>query len=106
MLADKDAVAVAEILAPHISQWFCAGLSGPRGQSGQQLANRIKPVAGDSTVISCTSVESSLAQALDVTEAEDSLLVFGSFLTAASVLAAWPEAKSAWDDRISPAAPV
>src|SRR5690606_33291593 len=41
MLADKDPVAVAEVLREQVSHWYLAGSSGPRGQSAAQLAMRL-----------------------------------------------------------------
>lgn len=89
MLADKDAEAVAAILDPLVSDWYCAGLSGDRGQSGAELAGRIRglPVAGGIHV--CPDVDQALDQAREACGPEDCILVFGSFQTAGAALARW-----------------
>ena len=93
MLADKDAAAVALILEPVVSSWYCAGLGGERGQTGEELARRIRAGAVNATVISFADVDTALDAALDAVSAEcsssDWVLVFGSFLTAGQALSRW-----------------
>ncbi|MEE8495015.1 MAG: folylpolyglutamate synthase/dihydrofolate synthase family protein [Xanthomonadales bacterium] len=93
MLADKDAPAVAQILAAIVSSWYCAGLEGERGQTGEQLATRIRAGAGNAKVVSCTDVDTALDAALGALGAECSapacVLVFGSFLTAGQAISRW-----------------
>lgn len=94
MLADKDAAAVAQILEPVVSGWYCAGLGGERGQTGEELARRIRAGAVNATVISFADVDTALDAALDAVSAEcsssDWVLVFGSFHTAGQALSRWP----------------
>jgi dihydrofolate synthase/folylpolyglutamate synthase len=82
MLADKDAEAVAAELSAVISSWYCAGLLGDRGQSGQRLAQRVASVIGTETVKVFERVHEALQSALDESEPGDGVLVFGSFHTA------------------------
>lgn len=93
MLADKDAAAVALILEPVVSSWYCAGLGGERGQTGEELARRIRAGAVNATVISFADVDTALDAALDAVSAEcsssDWVLVFGSFFTAGQALSRW-----------------
>ncbi len=89
MLADKDATAVAEILNPLVSDWYCAGLVGQRGQTGAELAAKISHVVSGATVTACENVDSALSRALGECSETDCLLVFGSFLTAASAIGWW-----------------
>lgn len=93
MLADKDAPAIAQILAPLVSRWYCTGLGGERGQSGEELATQIRAAAVHAQVISCADVDTALNAALGAASAEDSspgcVLVFGSFLTAAQAISRW-----------------
>ena len=82
MLADKDAEAVAAELSPVISEWYCAGLTGDRGQAGAVLAERISTVIDPSSVESFERVPEALGAALQRSQPEDGILVFGSFHTA------------------------
>jgi dihydrofolate synthase/folylpolyglutamate synthase len=83
MLADKDAEGVVRELGPRVSAWYCAGLAGTRGQSGESLAARIQGTAGSAPVWACASVPAALDSALVDVAADEGVLVFGSFLTAA-----------------------
>ena len=82
MLADKDAEEVARELQPVVSAWYCAGLEGDRGQTGEQLANRIGAVVDAGRVRVFERVEQALGAALRDSAPEDGVLVFGSFHTA------------------------
>jgi dihydrofolate synthase/folylpolyglutamate synthase len=97
MLADKDAAAVAHVLEPLVSSWYCAGLSGERGQTGDELATKIRAVAANAKVISCADVDSALNAALcDLSRERPSpscILVFGSFLTAGQAITGWQSAR-------------
>src|SRR3546814_4560805 len=47
MLNDKDIASVVGKLAHRVDRWYCASLPGPRGTSGQELADMVnKVVAG------------------------------------------------------------
>ncbi|AEC19559.1 FolC bifunctional protein [Pusillimonas sp. T7-7] len=47
MLNDKDIASVVGKLAHRVDRWYCASLPGPRGMSGQELADMVnKVVAG------------------------------------------------------------
>ena len=82
MLGDKDAETVAAELSPVVSEWYCAGLSGERGQSGQQLASRIGTVVPRDRLAVYATVTDALSAALDDSDSQDGVLVFGSFYTA------------------------
>jgi dihydrofolate synthase/folylpolyglutamate synthase len=86
MLADKDAASVAGILGSLVSDWYCAGLPGDRGQTGAELAARIGSGSGGESIHVCPDVDQALDQALKVSSPEDCILVFGSFLTAGAAL--------------------
>jgi dihydrofolate synthase/folylpolyglutamate synthase len=83
MLADKDAEGVASQLGPCVAAWYCASLGGSRGQSGEALAARIGGAAAPAPVQACPSVPAALDAALADTAADEGVLVFGSFATAA-----------------------
>jgi dihydrofolate synthase/folylpolyglutamate synthase len=84
MLADKDAGASVSELHGVISHWYCASLPGDRGQSGEQLAQRIGDAAEPSPLTVFDGVEMALDAALADSSPQDGILVFGSFLTAAA----------------------
>ncbi|MCC6534828.1 MAG: bifunctional tetrahydrofolate synthase/dihydrofolate synthase [Burkholderiales bacterium] len=88
MLADKDIGGVVDTLKGQVSAWYVGALAGSRGTSAATLATLIaahdpgKPVA---------SFESPLAAhdaACQVADADDRILVFGSFHTVSEVLIA------------------
>jgi len=89
MLADKDVPAVAAILGPLISVWFCAGLPGDRGQSGEELAGRIAPVLPGAGITACHDVATAMDLALEACSPSDGIFIFGSFLTAAAAIEYW-----------------
>ncbi|MFB3079787.1 MAG: glutamate ligase domain-containing protein, partial [Lysobacterales bacterium] len=93
MLVDKDAAAVAQIFEPVVCSWYCAGLGGERGQTGEELATRIMAGSVNAKVISFADVDTALDAALDAVSVECPssawVLVFGSFLTAGQAISRW-----------------
>jgi dihydrofolate synthase/folylpolyglutamate synthase len=93
MLADKDAAGVAKVLGSLVSAWYCAGLEGERGQSGEELASRIRAGTANAVVVSCATVDIALDNALEAVgkgcPSSDYVLVFGSFLTAGQAIGRW-----------------
>lgn len=85
-LADKDALGMARQLAGQVDHWYVAGLEGPRGRSGEALAEMLQsgglPVAG-----AWPQPRLAYNAALADAGAQDRLLVFGSFLCVSDVLA-------------------
>ena len=92
MLKDKDAAEVAVVLNPVVDEWFCAGLEGDRGQTGIELSRHILASATPRVKV-CPDVTSAFAQAMEESSANDCVLVFGSFLTAAAALEYWSSAE-------------
>lgn len=95
MLSDKDIESVVAKIAPRIDHWYCAGLPGPRGLTGDELATRVRAVIdrGDNpadavTVQSYGSVDEAYSAAREQCTPDDKIVVFGSFLTVAGVLGA------------------
>jgi dihydrofolate synthase / folylpolyglutamate synthase len=82
MLHDKDAAAVAEILDGSVQAWYCAGLEGARGRTGAALAREVASVSHSRKVKAFADVATALGAALADTTNEDSILVFGSFVSA------------------------
>lgn len=52
MFKDKDAASVIKRLASRVDRWYCAGLEGPRGLSGDQLADIVRQVLATSPATS------------------------------------------------------
>jgi dihydrofolate synthase/folylpolyglutamate synthase len=82
LLADKNAGAVAAELDTLVSSWYCAGLTGPRGQEGDELAKKLQEGGRQAEVLAFDSVHEALTAALRESRKDDGVLVFGSFLTA------------------------
>lgn len=95
MLNDKDLAGVVAKLGTRIDYWYCAGLPGPRGTSGEDLAGRVAaalppvPAGGESPGITAyADPAQAFAAARERAGENDRIVVFGSFLTVASVLQA------------------
>jgi dihydrofolate synthase/folylpolyglutamate synthase len=86
MLRDKDIAGVASAVAPQISHWYVAGLSGPRGGDSREL-ERALAAADIAGCTPCASVVDAYAQACDMATENDRIVVFGSFYTVAAVMA-------------------
>ncbi|CAM5199727.1 bifunctional tetrahydrofolate synthase/dihydrofolate synthase [Oligella ureolytica] len=91
MLNDKDADEVIKSLAKSIDYWYCATLSGERGLSGEELADKInnlipKDKDGLPKVEVFESPRLAYEAAKERSQLEDRIVVFGSFLTVADVL--------------------
>ena len=82
MLRDKDATAVAEILDGCVQAWYCAGLEGERGRTGAALAREVAAVSCRPLVKEFKDVATALGAALADTTEGESILVFGSFVSA------------------------
>jgi len=99
MLKDKDALAVVKELDQQVDAWCCAGLEGDRGRSGSDLAKIVLKQCDESRVKVFPNVVAALEYALDATgpgkkpgpdregSSDDSILVFGSFVTVGQALA-------------------
>ena len=83
MLADKPAESVAVALNGVCGRWLCADSPGERGQSGTLLAGRIKDVLPSAQVNAVESMGAAMEKALSFAGKDDTILVFGSFSTAA-----------------------
>ena len=101
MFRDKDVEAVCARLRENIDSWYCAGLPGDRGQSGEALAERLSapaPVRASAHA----EVEDALKAAMRDAGADEVVLVFGSFVTAAAalkVLESTAEERGTWTER-------
>lgn len=86
MLADKDAGSVALTLNEVCSHWVCAPSVGERGQSGDDLAHRLRAVLPAAKVNSSNSMDAAMHNALSLAGEHRTILVFGSFTTAAAFM--------------------
>jgi dihydrofolate synthase/folylpolyglutamate synthase len=86
MLDDKDAEGVVTTLGDYISRWYCAGIDGPRGQTAESLADRIRRVLPNAGVVDHPNVAMAIDSAMRDSGSRDTLLIFGSFLTAAEAI--------------------
>jgi dihydrofolate synthase/folylpolyglutamate synthase len=80
MLHDKDIDGVLRMLAPRITRWHMASLSGPRGASAQELERRVK--GAECFASPAAAFEAALSRANE----DDKIVVFGSFLTVGEVI--------------------
>lgn len=94
MLSDKDVKAVVQHMAKRIDRWFCASLPGPRGLTATQLAQSVREVLSSMPELSSEmpavseydTVKSALGAATELSNPDDRIIVFGSFLTVAGAL--------------------
>lgn len=93
MLSDKDVAGVVAKLGARIDHWYCAGLPGPRGGTGQSLAGQVGralPATASGSETATISAFDDPVQAYAAASAKagegDRIVVFGSFLTVAAVL--------------------
>jgi dihydrofolate synthase/folylpolyglutamate synthase len=80
MLRDKDTAGVLRTLAPRVTRWHLASLSGPRAASADELGQFVQGEKFDSP-------SRAFAAALERAEEGDKIVVFGSFLTVGEVMA-------------------
>ncbi len=84
MLEDKDSAAYVAELADYVDEWWLVGLTGDRGMTAQQLAQRVADQL--SKVRLFDSVADALSDAMPSLGNQDILLATGSFLTVEAVL--------------------
>ena len=84
MLADKPAEAVAVVLNRVCKRWLCADSPGSRGQTAEQLAQRLRLVMPLADIRSCGPIDKAMSTALARVRKNETILVFGSFTTVAA----------------------
>ncbi len=88
-LADKDVEGIVRAVAPRIDRWFVASTSGARGQSAARLRERMAAAGIDAAAVEAgDDIAAAFARARDMATEADRIVVFGSFVTVAAVLAA------------------
>lgn len=86
MMADKDIAGVVEAMRHRVGRWLPCDLPAPRAASAAQLAGIIEKVGADGTAPTFVSPETALRHAQENAEADDRILIFGSFLTVGGVM--------------------
>jgi len=91
MLSDKDVKGVVSKLLTRVDHWYCAGTQGPRGLSGEALAEIVRgllPPQGKDpiTVASFENPVQAFTEAQKDAADNDRILVFGSFSTVGPIL--------------------
>jgi dihydrofolate synthase / folylpolyglutamate synthase len=84
ILQDKDAAAIARVLAGAAAIWIACSLPGPRGGSAAQLAERLAPMISATHLADTVAAGCKLAR--ELARPGDRVLVFGSFSTVTAAL--------------------
>ncbi|MDY6798119.1 MAG: hypothetical protein SVX28_05150 [Pseudomonadota bacterium] len=81
-LADKNVEGIAGVMSAVVDGWYLAGLSVPRGLTGEALRQRITgELPSSRTALVFDTVSGAVAAALEQAEPEDLVIIFGSFFT-------------------------
>ena len=86
-LDDKDVAGVVQRLLPRVDHWLLASLPGPRGLDAATLHERLRAAGIDIAAEHHASPHSALCAAKEAAGEGDRIVVFGSFLTVAAVMA-------------------
>jgi dihydrofolate synthase/folylpolyglutamate synthase len=87
MLGDKDIAGVCRALKGRVTAWHAASLPGPRGTTAEKLAAIIAASGAEGEVRCFDSPRDAFSDAQRRAGEGDRIIVFGSFLTVADVLA-------------------
>ena len=87
MLGDKDIAGVCKALKDRVTIWHAASLAGTRGTTSEQVAKVIRECGVNGTVRCFDSPSDAFVDARRAAGEGDRIIVFGSFLTVADVLA-------------------
>jgi dihydrofolate synthase/folylpolyglutamate synthase len=87
MLQDKDIYHSLEPLIPIVSQWFCLSINQtPRGANYQELLDILQKLQVTSA-LGFTEINEALSAAFQQCNANDIVVIFGSFYTISAALA-------------------
>jgi len=98
-LEDKDIAGIVRPLAATFQRWYAAGLDVPRGLTAGELIERMGALTADRGVEALESVSDALDAARTACRPEQTIVVFGSFMTAAAALQALERYQSAWNSQ-------
>jgi len=87
MLGDKDIDAAVRLIEKRIDHWIAVGLAGPRGISGEDMARHLREIGVQGDISVAETPRLGFAAARERAEDDDRIIIFGSFLTVADVLA-------------------
>ena len=85
MLADKDIVNTLRPLLSQVDYWYVSDLTVPRGASAQHLKQVLMSLQGMPVILEFSRPDLAFQHAYQSLQKNDSLLVFGSFHTAAAI---------------------
>ncbi|UGQ45028.1 bifunctional tetrahydrofolate synthase/dihydrofolate synthase [Massilia endophytica] len=88
---DKDIDGVIKAMSEHVDHWCLTGLPSPRAASAEELAAKVQlnqPDKAERTINVFETPAQAYANALSRAGENDRIVVFGSFLTVAGVMAA------------------
>lgn len=85
-LVDKDLNGIVQPLTGIIDHWYCAGLAGYRGQSGTDVANKLQRQLPHADCHIFAQVNQAALAAFEHANAQDIILIFGSFFTVADFM--------------------
>jgi len=88
MLSDKDVAGVVRLLRDRIDHWLVASLPGPRGLDAAKLAAILQEVGVSGEIAEFDSPSAAYEVAVSRAAEGDRIVIFGSFLTVADVMAA------------------
>lgn len=86
VLEDKDLAGIVMPLADIVDEWFCAGLDCFRGQSGENVVEKLHFVLPQSVAIAYKDVNLASQAAFNRASKQDLVIVFGSFHTVADFM--------------------
>ena len=88
MLSDKDVAGVVRLLRDRSDHWLVASLPGPRGLDAAKLAAILQEVGVSGEIAEFDSPSAAYEVAVGRAAEGDRIVIFGSFLTVADVMAA------------------
>lgn len=86
MLRDKDVAGVIGKVKDRVDAWYLASTPGPRGLSSTEVQAMLKRVRPDAAANAYERVGDACDAAQRAADADDRILVFGSFLTVAEAM--------------------
>jgi len=85
-LADKAVAAVCQPLSDCIDQWLLVSLTGQRGSSAAEIAEKMPDTVDPARLQQFADVDSALARARALANIDDCIVAFGSFLVAGVII--------------------
>lgn len=87
VLKDKELTPILQNVAGSIDQWFLATLEGERGQTADQLGQRLQDVLPAVKYKGFSHPAAAYVAAREEANAEDRIVIFGSFYTVGDIIA-------------------